>query len=158
SPAGADRGLAGDLQAARLGVREPAADDGNPQPGIIGSGQGQTRPLAQRPAERTSEAAGAATSPPAAAASISSTPIASLAPLAAAKAANQASLRCCGCWAFSSRGRGPSSAVPVLPATWASGIAPAVPVPPVTTPIISSVSSPAILGDITRTGFATGRS
>ena len=48
--------------------------------------------------------------------------------------------------------------MPVLPATWASGIAPAVPVPPVTTPTISSVSSSAIFFDITRTGFASGRS
>ena len=48
--------------------------------------------------------------------------------------------------------------MPVLPATWASGIAPAVPVPPVTTPIISSVSSSAIFFDITRTGSASGRS
>ena len=56
------------------------------------------------------------------------------------------------------RAPGPSSAVPVLPATWASGIAPAKPVPLVTTPIISSVSSPATFFDITRTGSASGRS
>ena len=48
--------------------------------------------------------------------------------------------------------------MPVLPATWASGIAPAKPVPLVTTPIINSVSSPATFFDITRTGSASGRS
>jgi hypothetical protein len=43
-----------------------------------------------------------------------------------------------------------------LPATCASGIEPAVPVPSSTTPIISSVSCSAIRRDITRTGSAPG--
>ncbi len=56
-------------------------------------------------------------------------PTASFGFSAGAKAANQASLIWTGLGEFSCPGSGPSSAVPVFPATCASGIAPAVPVP-----------------------------
>ena len=66
---------------------------------------------------------------------------------AGAKAANQASLIWTGLSSSSWPGFGPSSAVPVLPATWASAIAPAVPVPSTTTPTISLGQ---LVGDLLR--------
>ena len=145
-----DRDRQATLRAGRC--RPPSAaqhreeSGGGPRGAVRARPRGPGRRPGRRPCRRRRRRRSASPRPPA---SPSST---------GAKAVNQASTICSGLGSPSWPGSGPSSAVPVLPATCASGIAPAVPVPPVTTPTISSLSWSEIFFDITRVGSASERS